>query len=71
MTLEESVQHVVMEAIQEVRGGCPMWQGASGEETSGQRQLGMGSALVSSGLFLELSWPDAPVSGVCQLEVTI
>lgn len=45
------------------RWGCPMWQGAAGEGASpGQRQLGTDSALVSSGLCLELSWPDFSVS---------
>lgn len=41
------------------RRGCPTWQGAAGEGTSlGQRQLATGE----SGLCLELSWPDFPVS---------
>lgn len=44
-----------------------MCQGASGDGTSEQRQLGTGFALVRSGLFLELSWLDFPVSCVCQL----
>lgn len=68
MTLEESVQHVVMEAIQEVGGGAHCGKELQGEGTfPGQRQLGTGSALVRPGLCVELSWPDFSVSCVCQL----
>lgn len=49
------------------RWGCPVWRGAPGEGTPEQRPLGTGLGLVRSGLFLELSWPDFPVSCVCQL----
>lgn len=57
MTLEESVQQVVMEAIQEVGGGAHC-----GKQLQGRGHLqGRGNwaqALVRSGLCLERSWPD-------------
>lgn len=72
MTLEESVQHVVMEAIQEVGGGiqCDKEPQGSGHLQGRGSWAQTGSALVRSGLLVELSWSDFPVSCVCQLQVT-
>lgn len=70
MMLEESVQHVVMEAIQEVGEGTPCGNPEGSEEGTflGSKSLGTDLALHASlGLYLEVS--QQARSYVCQLQV--
>lgn len=70
MTLEESVQHVVMEAIQEVGKGTPCGNPEESEEGTfpGSKRLGTDLALHASlGLYLEVG--QQARSYVCQLQV--
>lgn len=65
MTLEESVQHVVMKAIQEVGGGAGVARSLRGGNISRTEVTGIGSIWLRAGFCQELSWPDYPVSCVC------